>query len=83
MTAATTGRSARYLEAYLTVPQAAELLGVSRQTMAKILDDGEIPYIRPHKHRRVKRADVLAHRQRKTEGGVPGTPAATENLLAD
>jgi excisionase family DNA binding protein len=46
--------------------EASELLGISRPTLIKLLEDGEIPYDkisdRPGAHRRVKLSDVLAYR---------------------
>ncbi|GMA32532.1 helix-turn-helix domain-containing protein [Litorihabitans aurantiacus] len=50
----------------LTTSQAAEMLGVSRPTLVKLLEDGELPYERPRKHRLVRLDDVLAYRERRS-----------------
>lgn len=49
----------------LTTQQAAHLLGVSRPTLIKILDDGRLPYERPGDHRRLRLEDVLEFRARQ------------------
>ena len=64
------------LEQRLTTQQAADLLGVSRPTLVKILNRHEIPYEQPgRQHRRIRLVDVLDYRDRRRHGEPDRTGA--------
>lgn len=55
------------IDRQLTTRQAAELLGVSRNTLVRLLEENELPFERlgDSRHRRLRLNDVLAYRERK------------------
>lgn len=59
--------SVRPLDMLLTTQQAANLLGISRSTLIRLLEEHELAYERygESRHRRLRLHDVLAYRDRK------------------
>ena len=59
------GVSVAPLHAELTTVEAADILGVSRPHLVKLLEQAAMPYRMVGSHRRIRLVDVLAYRDRQ------------------
>lgn len=57
----------------LSTSQAAEIVGVSRATMVRFLEDGRLPFSQPGKHRRIRLEDVLKFKEEITHARYGAT----------
>lgn len=66
----------------LSTSEVADLLGVSRQYVARLLDDGRLPFERVGNRRRVSLADTLAYLRADQGRRVDGLRALAEESVS-
>jgi excisionase family DNA binding protein len=54
-----------HLSQRLTTSQAADILGVSRPTLIRLLEEKRIPYEQPRRHRLLRLDDVISYQRRR------------------
>ncbi len=67
----------------LSTQEAADLLGVARTTLVRLLESGAIPFEKPSRHRKIKLVDLLEYRVRqrsRAEEALADMVADTERL---
>jgi len=67
----------------LTTSQAADILGVSRPTLVRLLEDGAIPYEQPRRHRLLRLDDVLSYKQSRGDHRREILAEVTRQAVAD
>jgi excisionase family DNA binding protein len=71
------------VRAQLTTQEVADLLGVSRPHVVKLLDEGALPFTQPGAHRRIALQDVLAYQEalrRERQAGLRRIVALGEEM---
>lgn len=70
----------------MTTQQAADYLAVSRPTLVKILESGDIPFEKPGQHRKVRLSDVIAYKEQsrhRVRTGLDEMAAETGTMPVD
>ncbi|MGB4272058.1 MAG: helix-turn-helix domain-containing protein [Propionicimonas sp.] len=71
------------IDQLLTTQEAANFLGISRPTLVKLLETGQIPFERPGvgRHRRVRLQDVIDYQERKRDERRQALDALTREAV--
>ena len=67
---------------FITVPRAAEILGVSPRTVTRLIDGGELEAIRPSRQLRVSLDSVKRRMEGTREGPAVADGPVLEDLLS-
>jgi len=67
----------------LTTQQAADLLGISRPTLVKLLDENRLPYERVNTHRRLLLRDVLDFREKRRRAQYEALEATSVDVAEE
>ncbi len=67
----------------LSTQEAADVLGVSRPTLVKLLETGKIDFTKPGRHRRVQLKDVQNYQQRVRQRRREELQAMTDEAAED
>lgn len=65
----------------LTTQKAAEILGVSRQYLVRLLEEGKVPFHRAGSHRRIRLNDLLAYKRQRDETRLTGIRALAQEAV--
>jgi len=63
----------------LSIIEAADMLGISRPALSRLLEEGEIPLIEPRRHRRILLTEVHKYLERQAQEA----DAALSDIVAD
>jgi excisionase family DNA binding protein len=66
----------------LSITEAADILGISRPTLVKMLDQGKLPYEQTNARRSLKLADVLAYKERQHARRAKALTQMTQEAVA-
>lgn len=77
------GQALEPLDAVLSTQEAADALGVSRPTLVKLLESGEIAFTKPGRHRRVQLKDLRDYQDRVRRRRREELDAMTQEAAED